>query len=270
MLQERVFLDPADERVYIDVYVANNRIFLHDAILVIPGGGYSQVCTDREGEPIALSYLARGFNCFVLNYRVGAVPYPSQLIDASRAILHIRENAEKYSIDPKRVFAVGFSAGGHLAGSLAIFHNDSDVLSALGITEGENRPNGVVLAYPVVSAMYPTHRGSFINLMGGKEFQDITDDEKRKLSLELHVSDKSAPAFVWHTAEDTVVPPYGSLALVEEYVKAGVPVKFNLYPYGRHGIALANKITEFGNPLTIQPLAEGWVDDSIAFFNTLK
>ena len=270
MIHERVFLDPRDERVYIDTYVADNRTFLHDAMLIIPGGGYGQVCTAREGEPIAFAYLEKGFNCFVLNYRVNKVPYPSQLIDASRAILHIRENAEKYSIDPKRVFAVGFSAGGHLAGSLAVLHNDPDVLSALGISEGENRPDGVVLGYTVVSAMYPTHHGSFINLMGGKEFQDITDEEKKKLSLEFHVSGKSAPAYIFHTAEDTVVPAFGSLALVAEYVRVGIPVRFNLYPYGAHGVSLANKITSEGKDTWNQPLAEGWVEDSVSFLNTLE
>lgn len=270
MIHERIYLDPADERVYIDTYVADSKSFVRDAMLVIPGGGYYDVCTAREGEPIAFAYLEKGYNCFVLNYRVNKVPYPAQLIDASRAILHIRENAEKYNVDPNRVFAVGFSAGGHLAGSLAVLHNDPKVLSVLGISEGENRPDGVVLGYPVVSAMYPTHHGSFINLMGGKEFQDITDDEKRALSLEFHVSDKSAPAYVFHTAEDTVVPAYGSLALVTEYVKAGVPVKFNLYPYGAHGVSLANKITSLGKSTWNQPLAEGWVEDSVAFFDTLK
>ena len=269
MLHERIFLDPADDHVYIDTYVADNRTFLHDAMLVIPGGGYYDICTAREGEPIAFAYLEKGYNCFVLNYRVDRVPYPAQLIDASRAILHIRENAEKYNIDPKRVFAVGFSAGGHLAGSLAVLHNDPDVLSALGISEGENRPDGVVLAYPVVSAMYPTHHGSFINLMGGKEFQEITLEEKEKLSLEFHVTEKAAPAFIWHTAEDTVVPPYGSLALASAYVKAGVSVTLRLYPYGRHGLSLSNKITAGGQEHLCQPIAEHWIDEAVEFLDTL-
>ena len=270
MLHERIYLDPNDDRVYIDTYVADNKTFFHDAMLVIPGGGYSGVCTAREGEPIALAYLEKGYNCFVLSYRVNKVPYPAQLIDASRAILHIRENAEKYSVDPKRVFAVGFSAGGHLAGSLATLHNDPDVLSALGISEGANRPDGVVLAYPVVTAMHATHQGSFVNLSGGTAFCDIADEDKKKLSLELHVNEKSAPAFIWHTAEDTVVPAIGSLLLASEYVKAGVSVMMKLYPYGAHGVALGNEITAENKETWRQPLAVGWVDDSVAFFDTLK
>ena len=106
--------------------------------------------------------------------------------------------------------------------------------------------------------------------MGGKEFQDITEEEKKKLSLEFHVNEKSAPAYIFHTAEDTVVPAFGSFALAAEYMRAGVPVKFNLYPYGPHGIALANGVTSCGNDKYLQPLAEEWVEDSVRFLNTLK
>ena len=270
MLHERIFLDPSDDRVYIDTYVADDHSHLHDAMLVIPGGGYSAVCSDREGEPIALAYLAKGYNCFVLHYRVVRERYPRQLIDASRAIIHIRENAEKYAVDRDRVFAVGFSAGGHLAGSLAILHNDPEVLNALNISEGDNRPNGVVMAYPVVTACLPTHRSSFEHLTGGTPFDDIPDDVREKLSLEKQVNSKSAPAFIWHTAEDVAVPSCGSLALASSYVDAKIPVMMKLYPYGPHGVALSNKVTVRDNAASIQPLAEGWVDDSVEFFNTLK
>ena len=84
MLHERIFLDSENPDVYIDVYVANNRTAVRDAMLVIPGGGYQQVCTNREGETIAMGFMAKGYNCFVLNYRVFNVPYPAQLLDASQ------------------------------------------------------------------------------------------------------------------------------------------------------------------------------------------
>ena len=271
MLHERVYLDKTDDRVYIDTYVANDRTVLRDAMLVIPGGGYHNVCTEREGEPIALAYLAKGLNCFVLNYRVGqdGDTYPKQLIDASRAILHIRENSEKYSIDPSRVFAVGFSAGGHLAGSLALLSDDPAVLSTLGISEGENRPNAVVLAYPVTTAMMNTHLGSFVNLTG-KTFDEIDEKTRVKLSLEENVKQSSPPAFIWHTAEDAVVPIAGSFALAEAYTRVGAPVMLHVYPYGPHGLALSNKFTSRGNTATEQPLAEGWVDASVEFLKSLK
>lgn len=268
MLCERIFLDSSDENVYIDAYIANRRTVLRDAMLVIPGGGYHGVCSDREGEPIALAFLAKGYNCFVLNYRVGAdALFPNPLVDASRAILHIRENAEKYCISPDRVFAVGFSAGGHLAGSLATLASYPEVLSTLGIEDGANRPNAVILAYPVVTALLPTHEGSFVHL-SGKKFSELTVEDKIKLSLECHVDEKTSPAFIWHTAEDKVVPACGSLELAREYVDAGIPVSMKLYPYGGHGLALANRITA-GIEESMQPIAERWIDEAIEFLNTL-
>ena len=269
MLHERVYLDGSNAQVYIDTYVVNDRSYLRPAMLVIPGGGYSQVCTAREGEPIALSYVARGFNAFVLNYRVGADNrYPNQLVDASRAIVHIRDNKDKYAIDEHRVFTVGFSAGGHLAGSLAIMHDEPEVLEALGIERTYNRPDAAILAYPVVSALVNTHIGSFANL-SGMQWDDIPLDVRNKLSLEHRANADSAPLFIWHTAEDQLVPIDGSLALANRYVQLGLPTTLRLYPYGRHGIALANKITECGNPYAVQPLAESWIDESVAWLNTL-
>lgn len=268
MLNERIFLNESDERVWIDTYLHDDKE-VRPAMLVIPGGGYSAVCHEREGKPIALAFYDRGFNAFVLNYRVGPNDhYPSQLIDASSAIVHIKDNAEKFSIDTDRVYALGFSAGGHLCGSLAILHGDEDVLNHLGIERGYNRPRACILCYPVVSCFVETHGSSFEYLLGRPAY-DIAAEERSAVSLEFNVSSDSAPVFIWHTAEDELVPTNGSFALAQEYVRKKIPVMFHIYPYGTHGLALANKTTECGNPLWVQPLAEGWVDTAIEWFKTL-
>ena len=247
MIHERIYLDERDSRVYLDTYVSDYRNFTRDAMIIIPGGGYSNICV-REREAIALAFLAKGYNAFVLNYRVGTQKdvYPCQLIDAARAVLHVKRNAEKYNINPDRVFAVGFSAGGHLAGSLAVLYSDRAVLDALSATADEVRVKGVILAYPVVSAKYPTHEASFENLCG-MPFAEIPSELREKCSLEEQVSESSVPAFIWHTATDTCVPPYGSIALATEYIKKKIPVTLRIYPYGIHGIALANKLCESCN-----------------------
>lgn len=267
-MKNRVYLDPTDYRVWLDCYCDPDR-GTRPAMLVIPGGGYSEVCHEREGEPIALAFAERGLNAFVLNYRVGPTDhYPAQLIDASRAILYIRENATVLGVDPERVYAVGFSAGGHLAGSLAILHSDPDVLAALGIAKGENRPTAAVLAYPVVSCFTETHGPSFENLLGRPAF-DIAAEERSAVSLEYNVGADSAPLFIWHTAEDEIVPTDGSLALAATYVRHRLPVMLHLYPYGPHGLALADKRTEAGNPAWVQPLAQRWVDDAVLWLDGL-
>ena len=268
MIYERIYLDENKEP-YIDTYVSELRFVTRPAMLVIPGGGYRHVCADREGEAVAEAYLARGFNAFVLNYRVGDEHrYPEQLIDAARAILHIRANAEHYNVDPCRVFAVGFSAGAHLAGSLGLLSGDSLVLDTLGVTAEDITPQAIVLSYPVVSAYSPTHEGSFVNLLG-KPFDLLTEDERDKYSLECNVTPDSPPAFIWHTATDQSVPPLGSMRLASAYINAGVAVSLHIYPYGPHGISLAD---EFSNSAQagIQPLAQRWIDDSVDFIRSLK
>ena len=270
MYTERIYLSD-DKRAYLDAYISDLKGFPRDAMLVIPGGGYCNVCSDREGEPIALAYLTKGYNTFVLNYRATDPEkdiYPTQLIDACCAILAIKENADKFNINTDRIFAVGFSAGGHLAGSLALLSSDKAVLDTLGVTADKLNIRGVVLCYPVVTALADTHRGSFERL-AGMTFDKIPLEVKKKLSLEENVSENSPPAFIWHTAEDKTVPVVGSLSLAEKYAKHGVPVSLHIYPYGSHGIALGDKFTNFKSGET-EPLASRWLDDSIDFLNTLK
>ena len=134
MKHERIYLND-QERSYIDTYIADSKA-IRPAMLVIPGGGYCVVCGDREGEPIALDFFAKGYNAFVLNYRVGRVDdvFPKQLLDAGAAMVYIRNHAEEFGIDPRRVFAVGFSAGGHLCGSIATMYDYPEVKKPLATT----------------------------------------------------------------------------------------------------------------------------------------
>ncbi len=271
MLHERIFLDKTDDRVFIDTYVVNDKSYKRDAIIVIPGGGYGSVCAQREGEPIALAYVAHGLNAFVLNYRVGRPSdvFPKQLVDAGRAIIYVKENAEKLGIDPERVFTVGFSAGGHLSGTCAIMYNAPEVREALGISNDKNKPCASVLAYPVVTAnVEQTHKPSFVGLLG-KPFDEITPDERRRFSLETAVNKDSAPMFLWHTLEDTLVPCNGTLMLSRAAKNAGVCVATHIYPYGPHGLALSNEITRCDVDAHVQPLAEKWISDSVEWFETI-
>lgn len=244
-----------------DLYVSG------EAMLVIPGGGYGGVCTDREGEPIALSYLSRGFMTFVLHYSVGAdAPVNVPLAEASKAIAYIRRNADKYRINKDKVYAVGFSAGGHLCGSLGTLWHRDEIVKKAQIEYGENRPSGVVLCYPVITSGDRAHKGSFYNLIGTKT---PTDEQLDYYSLEKHVDKNSSPAFIIHTAEDTLVPVHNSLYMATAYADAGVPFELHVYPHGPHGMALANEITAGGHDYYIDPRYERWVDDSIAFFRGL-
>ena len=268
MIRETVMLMPGRDEVYLDYYGNDDRSEVADAMLVIPGGGYGAVCSDREGEPIALSYLTKGINAFVLHYSVGGeIKDPlDPLTEASLAILHIRANAQKYNIDPARVFAVGFSAGGHLAGSLGTLWNDAELQARLPEAGDGNRPTGVVLCYPVISSSNIGHMGSFSNLLHSQ-----TPDAAalERFSLEKHVGAHTSPAFIMHTYDDGLVPVENSLLMAQAYAQAHRPFEMHIYPHGPHGIALANKVTWGGNPDMVCPAAARWVSDSVECMKTV-
>ena len=237
-----------------------------DAILVIPGGGYAQVCSDREGEPIALSYLSKGIKPFVLNYSVGKDAAGHQpLVEASAAIAYIKANRERFGITGK-VYAVGFSAGGHLAASLATMWHRAEVIEKAKVSYGENRPDAVVLCYPVISGVTMPHKNSFYNIIGTTE---PTAEQLDYYSAEQHVDEKTCPVFIIHTATDELVPVQNALCMAMACADKKVPFELHVYPEAPHGIALANEITARGNQAWIKPQAARWVDDSVYFFKHL-
>ena len=137
------------------------------SVLVIPGGGY-EMTSDREAEPIAMQFLAAGFNAFVLRYSVKPSIFPVALLEAAEAMRRIRTHADEWHCDADAIAVIGFSAGGHLAANLATSASD-DVLAAHGYDADAVRPNGLMLAYPVVTSGPLAHRGSFDALLGDRK-----------------------------------------------------------------------------------------------------
>ncbi len=258
MITKRVFLNEDKENVYLDTYIADGikgYDYKRKALLVIPGGGYENVCSDREGEPIAMAFLPYGFQAFVLHYSVGRKKvFPSQLIEASLAMKHIRDNAEQYRIDPDAVFVVGFSAGGHLAASLGTLWHMKEIYDAIDMPYGYNKPTGIMPIYPVITSDKSCgHMPSFYNLFGT---DNPTEEQLEAASLENHVDHRTSPAFLMHTSIDKLVPVENSLRFATAMVKAGLKVELHIYPDGPHGIAL-------GNPITYLNL-DGYLDKSVA------
>ena len=208
------------------------------AVLVIPGGAYAWV-SPREAEPIAMRALASGRHAFVLRYSVAPARWPAALLDAARAMRLIREEAAGWRVSPSRVSVLGFSAGGHLAGSLAFMGGLPPVRSASGIGNADTRPDALGLAYPVVSTGESAHRTSFANLLG----EDASVEDLAAQSLELRVTDDPPPLFLWHTSADESVPVRNSLLLAEVYAARSLPFELHVFPRGGHGLALATSET---------------------------
>ena len=266
MICEKVFYPtPGDDSVHLTCYIREEspemRSEPRDAMLVLPGGGY-HVCSAREAEPIALEYLSYGINAFVLHYSVkeNAV-FPRPLIEAFKCVKFIKDNAERFNINPDRIFAVGFSAGGHLCACLGTFYNSTALLAEAGMTANDTRVCGTVLSYPVISAGTFAHRGSFMGILGT---ETPTDEELDSYSVEKHVTPDSVPAFIWHTFEDNVVPVENSLLMAKALRENSVPFEMHIFQKGVHGLALCNEITlSPHHDRFLNKEAEGWLDMSV-------
>lgn len=269
MIYKKIPLDSQFENVYLETYVADQvGDYTAKALLVIPGGGYGCVCADREGEPIALAFLSHGFNCFVLHYSVdGQKHFPGQLIEASLAMQHIKDHAEAYHIDPEKVFAVGFSAGGHLAASLGTLWHLPEIYNATGMPYGYNKPAGIMLIYPVISADETYgHAGSFQNLLG---VEQLTEEQIQMCSIEKNVDERTAPAYLVHTSNDQLVDVRNSLVLGAAFRAAGLPFEMHIYPDAPHGVALGNRITRCWDEKFDNPAIAKWVENAAAWADTL-
>ncbi len=235
----------------------------YPGVLVCPGGGYCFV-SDREAEPVALAYLNAGFNAFVLTYSVAPAKYPQALLQACAAMAYIRATADQTHTDPDKIAVCGFSAGGHLAGSLGCFWHETFLADTLGCESDRFKPNAMVLSYAVITALHPTHQGSFDSLCG--------DDRalREKMSLETAVTADTPPAFIWHTVNDTCVPVINSMVMAEALHRAGKRFELHLFADGSHGLSVCNE-TSAGpqNPNMINPACAPWLGLSVTFLRQL-
>ena len=245
MLHERIMIPSANGTEFpMDVYVpfVSKEVVpnpVRPAIVICPGGGY-HFCSQREAEPIALRFLAHGFNTYVIWYREQKneelFPKPQQ--DAAAAVAWVRSHAEAYHTDPDRIAILGFSAGGHLAGSLGVLWHKADLWQPLGLTPEQVKPNALCLCYPVISFhdLDVTHVGSVQNLL------ENTDSALRNILSPDLIADRHTPkAFIWHTFDDAGVDVRNALNYAARLRQVNVPVEMHLYPHGPHGMGLAEQ-----------------------------
>ena len=206
------------------------------AVLCIPGGSYEFNAFDNEGAEQARWLNARGVTVFVLLYRLPAEGWARRenvpLQDAQRAMRVIRRDSAKYGIDPQRVAALGFSAGGHLCGSLATRHAEQTYVPGDAADQLSARPDIAGLVYPVVTLVGPaTHGGSRDNLLG----KDAPEALRRSHSVDQRVDAATPPLFLVHAGDDGAVPVANSLDLYRAMLDHKRPVEMHLFDEGGHG-----------------------------------
>lgn len=238
---------------------SNHDNWNRPALLIIPGGAYRFV-SNREGESIAADFLAKGYQTFILTYLVkdDGARCPEQLIEMACAVDYIKKHSAEYGVDVNRVFAVGFSAGGHLVANLSNEYINMKKISKMDL---DCSLHAVGLAYPVIS------------ISGGNTFENLTDgfdDSKKKEVLKridlINIMGKhTTPAYIWTTREDTGVDPLNSYKYALKLAELGIPYEFHLFPYGWHGLSSGkNEVNDH-----LPKIVPDWEEEMDQFFKKI-
>lgn len=206
------------------------------AVIICPGGGYGMV-SDREGEPVAKEFFAAGYHVFVLTYSVKERAKNFEpLCQLAATMAYVRNHADEWKILKDKIAVCGFSAGGHLAGSLGTLYNEEKFLNVWKRSE-DIRPNAMILCYPVITADEFAHKGSIKNVSGSEE----GTEEYAWFALNNHVDSTTPPTFLWHLASDAAVPVENSIIMAKALSAAKVPFELHIMPDGWHGMATCTK-----------------------------
>lgn len=236
-----------------------------ETIIICPGGGY-EFTSDREAEPIALKFVAQGFNAVVIRYSIAPVRYPTALLELAETVRYVREKEKEWNVDTEKVIVCGFSAGGHLAGSLGVLWNNEIIEKYLDIKNEEVKPNAMIICYPVISSGEFAHKGSFDSLLGEKE----AEISRENLSLEKLVSIETPKTFLWHTFDDGTVPVQNSLLFSNALASNKVQFELHIYPSGVHGLGLCEEITAMnGRSEHINSHIASWFNLACQWIKTL-
>ncbi|WP_461126178.1 alpha/beta hydrolase [Spirosoma aerophilum] len=242
----------------ITAYLPSNDKATGAAVMICPGGGYGILAASHEGSDVARWFNEMGVAAFVLKYRL---PNPAimtnqqevPLMDAMQGMLLIRQSAARYGIDPNKIGVMGFSAGGHLASTLATHYNKGPKANE------QAKPNFAILLYPVITFGEKAHGGSRNNLLGKLA---SSPDMVAYYSNELQVTSQTPPTFLVHAEDDKAVPVENSISFYLSCLKNGVPAEMHLYPTGGHGFGL--RTAKFGSLNTWPEACKAWLTSLIA------
>ena len=223
----------------LEVYLPPKESATGMAIVICPGGGYSGVAIDKEGHDVARWLNSIGVAGIVLKYRMprpevtrDGAPLP--LLDVQRALRLVRSHAQEWNLKRDRIGVMGFSAGGHLASMAATMFNSPDQSATDALARLSDRPDFVILIYPVISMADPiAHGGSRRRLLG----ETPTPQQIERFSTQTRVTPQTPPTFLVHAKDDRVKAD-NSLLFHAALEKAGVACELHLFEKGGHGFGL--------------------------------
>lgn len=234
------------------------------AVIICPGGAF-MFTSDREAEPVAMYFLHKGYNAFVLRYTTAnmnvAKVYPDMLIDLVNAVIQIKNNANQWNVDAEKIAIIGFSAGGTLAAMYSVHWHRKWLYSLVNTVPEILKPTAIVLGYPVTDfeLMYKiaeekenkklgnsdvTPKELFVKAFSALTGSDgLSEELMRSLNPINYVDSNVPPTFIWHTADDEVVYVENSIKYAYELSKNNVSFELHIFEKGVHGLSLANKTT---------------------------
>lgn len=223
------------------------------AVVICPGGGYTNLSMNREGQQYAAWLSTLGITSFVLKNRLQEWGHPAPLQDVLRALRLVRSRAAEFGVDPKRIGVMGSSAGGHLAASASTLFDHADGRTGVALDATSARPDFAVLVYPVITMTDPAaHAGSRRALLGDAP----SPAQLALMSVEQQVTAATPPTLLLHTQGDKTVPVDNSILYYQALTRAGVPAEMYLFEQGGHGIGMRDGL---GNASAWPRRAEDWL-----------
>jgi len=208
------------------------------AVLICPGGGYGFLCSDYEGHDIAKWLNGFGIAGIVLQYRFAPYRHPVPWHDAQRAMRLTRFHAPEWGIDPNRIGILGFSAGGHLASTLATHFDAGNPIADNPVDRMGCRPAFMMLVYPVITMGPQGHNDTRVNLLGS----DPSQADIELLSNELQVTAQTPPTFLVHSTKDSCVPVSHSRMFHAALQAQGIPAEYFELQSGDHGLGCGKSV----------------------------
>ncbi len=211
------------------------------AVVIAPGGGYTELASELEGAEPAAWFTARGVTAFVLTYRVGATArLPLPLLDGARAIRFVRAHAAEFQIDPRRIGMMGFSAGGHLAAMVAVEGAPGAPGSPDGVDHVSSRPDFLILAYAWLEGTLPDAKGQspYCSFAEAKHGPACASVDYARFAPTSKVTEATPPTFIYHTTADDLVPVQGAVRFYDALLAHKVPAELHAFETGAHGSGL--------------------------------